>query len=144
VIQVELATAQPLTRCRCAVPILLPSLTRSITRHPASREQIFYAGGKLATALPYRTLRTQALELAQRLATLGLQRGARLAIVAETTPDFLRFFFACQYAGLVPVALPSTGQPRRPRRVRATSFAVCCRRAVAAVAVAVKRHFSDF
>jgi fatty-acyl-CoA synthase len=38
---------------------------------------------------------------------LGLQRGTRLAIVAETTPDFLRFFFACQYAGLVPVALPS-------------------------------------
>lgn len=67
----------------------------------------FYANGKLATALPYRTLRAQSLELAQRLATLGLQRGARLAIVAETTPDFLRFFFACQYAGLVPVALPS-------------------------------------
>jgi fatty-acyl-CoA synthase len=67
----------------------------------------FYAAGKLATSLPYRTLRSQALELAQRLATLGLQRGARLAIIAETTPDFLRFFFACQYAGLVPVALPS-------------------------------------
>ncbi len=67
----------------------------------------FYAGGKLATALPYRTLRAQAMELAQRLATLELPRGARLAIVAETTPDFLRFFFACQYAGLVPVALPS-------------------------------------
>ncbi len=67
----------------------------------------FYAAGKLATALPYRTLRAQALDLAQRLARLGLQRGTRLAIVAETTPDFLRFFFACQYAGLVPVALPS-------------------------------------
>ena len=67
----------------------------------------FYVGGKLATALPYRTLRAQALELAQRLATLKLARGARLAIVAETTPDFLRFFFACQYVGLVPVALPS-------------------------------------
>jgi fatty-acyl-CoA synthase len=68
----------------------------------------FYAAGKLETALPYRTLRTQALELAQRLASLELPRGARLAIVAETTPDFLRFFFACQYVGLVPVALPST------------------------------------
>lgn len=67
----------------------------------------FYSAGKLATVLPYRTLRAQALELAQRLATLRLERGSRLAIVAETTPDFLRFFFACQYAGLVPVALPS-------------------------------------
>jgi len=68
----------------------------------------FYAGGKLDTALPYRTLRAQARDLAQKLASLGLERGACLAIVAETTPDFLRFFFACQYAGLVPVALPSS------------------------------------
>jgi fatty-acyl-CoA synthase len=68
----------------------------------------FFAGGKLAEALPYRTLRKEALELAQRLATLGLERGSRLAIVAETNADFLRFFFACQYVGLVPVALPST------------------------------------
>ncbi len=29
-------------------------------------------------------------------------------MVAETNPDFLRFFFACQYAGLVPVALPAS------------------------------------
>jgi fatty-acyl-CoA synthase len=68
----------------------------------------FYAAGKLDTSLPYRTLRTQALALAQRLSGLALPRGSRLAIVAETNPDFLRFFFACQYAGLVPVALPST------------------------------------
>jgi fatty-acyl-CoA synthase len=68
----------------------------------------FYAAGKLTTALPYRTLRTQAIELARRLATLGLPRGSRLAIVAETNPEFLRFFFACQYVGLVPVALPSS------------------------------------
>jgi len=69
----------------------------------------FYAGsGKLATVLPYRLLREQALELARRLLSLGLERGGRLAIVAETNPDFLRFFFACQYAGLVPVALPAS------------------------------------
>ncbi|WP_414444995.1 fatty acyl-AMP ligase [Burkholderia sp. 22PA0106] len=67
----------------------------------------FYAGGKLVTVLSYSALRTQALELADRLATLRLQRGARVAILAEIEPDFLRFFFACQYVGLVPVALPS-------------------------------------
>lgn len=67
----------------------------------------FYSAGTFTTILPYRTLRVQALELAQRLATLRLERGARVAIVAETTPDFLRFFFACQYVGLAPVALPS-------------------------------------
>lgn len=68
----------------------------------------FYAGGLLVTALLYRTLRIHALALAKRLASLGLPRGSRVASVAEITPDFLRFFFACQYAGLVPVALPST------------------------------------
>lgn len=67
----------------------------------------FYAGGKLAEVLPYRRLREQALTLARRLRSLPLERGARVALVAETSPDFLRFFFACQYAGLVPVALPS-------------------------------------
>ena len=36
----------------------------------------------------------------------GLERGDRVAIVAETSPDFVRIFFACQYAGLVPVPLP--------------------------------------
>jgi fatty-acyl-CoA synthase len=66
------------------------------------------ASGKLATVLPYRMLRQQALELARRLLSLRLQRGARVAVVAETNPDFLRFFFACQYAGLVPVALPAS------------------------------------
>jgi fatty-acyl-CoA synthase len=69
----------------------------------------FYAGsGKLATVLPYRLLREQALVLARRLLSLRLERGGRLAIVAETNPDFLRLFFACQYAGLVPVALPAS------------------------------------
>ncbi|MDZ4141007.1 MAG: fatty acyl-AMP ligase [Methylotenera sp.] len=68
----------------------------------------FYSGrGKLTAVLPYRELRLQALMLARRLLSLSLERGARVAIVAETNPDFLRFFFACQYAGLVPVALPA-------------------------------------
>ena len=69
----------------------------------------FYAGsGKLATVLPYRTLREQAQQLARRLLSLRLERGARVAVIAETNPEFLRFFFACQYAGLVPVALPAS------------------------------------
>lgn len=67
----------------------------------------FHSGGRLVTALPYRVLREQALMLARRLGSLSLDRGARVALVAETNPDFLRFFFACEYAGLVPVALPS-------------------------------------
>jgi fatty-acyl-CoA synthase len=68
----------------------------------------FYAGaGKLAAVLPYAALRKEARQLARRLLTLTTARGARVAMVAETDPDFMRFFFACQYAGLVPVPLPA-------------------------------------
>ena len=67
----------------------------------------FYSGrGELYAALTYNQLRDEARKLARRLHSFGLQRGAKVALVAETHPDFLRFFFACQYIGLVPVPLP--------------------------------------
>jgi fatty-acyl-CoA synthase len=68
----------------------------------------FYTGtGRLYATLSYARLREEALALARRLLGLGLERGARVAVVADTNPDFHRFFFACQYAGLVPVPLPA-------------------------------------
>ncbi len=67
----------------------------------------FYNGrGELYEVLTYADLRDQAIVLAHRLAGLDLPRESRMALIAETTPDFIRFFFACQYAGLVPVPLP--------------------------------------
>lgn len=67
----------------------------------------FYDGnGALYSPLPYALLRERAGDLARRLKWLQLRRGARVALIAETNPDFLCFFFACQYAGLVPVPLP--------------------------------------
>jgi fatty-acyl-CoA synthase len=72
----------------------------------------FYTSrGELYAVLSYAELRNQARELAQRLRGLSPARGARVAIVADTHPDFLRFFFACQYAGLVPVPLPIPHNP---------------------------------
>jgi fatty-acyl-CoA synthase len=68
----------------------------------------FYKGsGALADVLPYAKLRREARQLARRLLGLRVTSGARVALVAETDPDFMRFFFACQYAGLVPVPLPA-------------------------------------
>ncbi len=68
----------------------------------------FYNGrGKLSSVLPYAVLREEAMALARRLLTLEAARGARVALVADTHPDFVRFFFACQYAGLTPVPLPA-------------------------------------
>jgi len=69
----------------------------------------FYTGrGAIYASIPYNELRTQALELAHQLLGLGLAKGDRVALVAETDPNFVRFFFACQYAGLIPVALPAS------------------------------------
>ena len=69
----------------------------------------FYNGkGELDVVMPYARLRDEARQLAHRLLGLELERGARVAIVADTHPDFVRFFFACQYAGLVPVPLPAS------------------------------------
>ena len=71
----------------------------------------FYDGrGELSTVLSYRDLREQSRALARRLLGLGCERGTRVAIVAETDPLFHRFFFACQYAGFVPVAVHSSVQ----------------------------------
>ncbi len=68
----------------------------------------FYDGrGSLEHVLTYRGLRDEAKRLARRLVGLGCGRGARVAIVAETDPMFHKLFFACQYAGYLPVALPA-------------------------------------
>lgn len=68
----------------------------------------FYDGrGELRTVLPYSKLQKESRLLAKRLHCLGLERGSRIAIIAETHPAFPRFFFACQYAGYVPVPLPA-------------------------------------
>lgn len=69
----------------------------------------FYNGkGQLESVLPYAVLRDEAVEIARRLIGLNLPRGSRVALVAETCPDFLRFFYACQYAAMVPVPLPAS------------------------------------
>ena len=69
----------------------------------------FYNGrGQLEAVLPYATLRDEAFEIARQLMGLNLPRGSRVALVAETCPDFLRFFYGCQYAGMVPVPLPAS------------------------------------
>ncbi len=64
--------------------------------------------GQLYASLPYRELQIAARSLARKMRGLGLQRGDRVALIAKTSPDFLRFFFASMYAGLVPVALPAS------------------------------------
>jgi fatty-acyl-CoA synthase len=62
--------------------------------------------GEMTEALTYSALSAQARGLGGRLLALGLAPGDRVAIVADSDGDFLRGFFACQYAGLVPAPIP--------------------------------------
>ena len=62
--------------------------------------------GALTEVLPYWDLRDRALETGRKLIGAGLNRGQRVAVVAETGPEFMAVFFGCQYAGLVPCPMP--------------------------------------
>ncbi|NWG71864.1 MAG: fatty acyl-AMP ligase [Parvularculaceae bacterium] len=61
--------------------------------------------GEIVSALPYAKLRADATALARKLAA-RFARGSRIAVVAETSPEFITTFFACQYAGLLPAPMP--------------------------------------
>jgi fatty-acyl-CoA synthase len=122
----------------------------------------FYSGrGDLLCVLPYRDLREQAESLARRMLRAGLRPGERVAIIAETGPDFVRAFFASQYAALVPVPLPTPAAfagranyidhihpmlaSARPSAVLAPGvFLDLVRPAAAAVEVALVGTFQDF
>ncbi|WDI32702.1 fatty acyl-AMP ligase [Hyphococcus flavus] len=65
----------------------------------------FNLRGEATAVLPYREVRDQAKALARKMAG-RFERGARLAVIAETSPDFIVTFYACQYAGLVPAPMP--------------------------------------
>ena len=62
--------------------------------------------GTLTLAYPYSRLRADALDHARRFLALGLAKGERVALVAETGPEFAAGFFGAVYAGLWPVPLP--------------------------------------
>jgi fatty-acyl-CoA synthase len=64
------------------------------------------ARGILTQAYPYSELRTDALACARRLVTLGVRPGDRVALIAETGPEFAARFFGAVYAGAWPVPLP--------------------------------------
>lgn len=102
---------RPLPTSNRALPLRIASFaTLSEGLDYAARGETgftFFSGrGAPQETLSYAALREGAWALARRLAGLGAPRGSRIAVVAETSPAFLITFFACQYAGLVPMPLP--------------------------------------
>ena len=64
------------------------------------------ARGTLTQAYTYAELREDSLANARRFAGLGIEPGDRIALIAETGPEFAACFFGAVYAGAWPVPLP--------------------------------------
>ena len=64
------------------------------------------ARGTLIRPYPFAELRTDALAMARRLIAMGIKPEDRIALVAETGPEFAALFFGTVYAGAWPVPLP--------------------------------------
>jgi fatty-acyl-CoA synthase len=62
--------------------------------------------GNLARAYSYAEMRDDARSMARRMIAYGLKPGDRVALIAETGPEFAALFFGCIYAGAWPVPLP--------------------------------------
>jgi len=97
-------TSSGLSPCNGDFPTLLEALDYAAQGDTGL--DFYSVRGELTAALSYGVLRDEALGLARRLLGCGLAPAERVAIIAETHPDFVRAFFACQHAGLVPAPLP--------------------------------------
>ncbi|WP_454598397.1 fatty acyl-AMP ligase [Qipengyuania sp. SM2507] len=62
--------------------------------------------GTLIQAYPFTEMRADALEAARRLVAMGIGKDDRVALIAETGPEFAALFCGCVYAGAWPVPLP--------------------------------------
>jgi fatty-acyl-CoA synthase len=62
--------------------------------------------GTLKRVYPFSELRADSLAMARRLVAYGVKKGDRIALVAETGPEFAALFCGCVYAGAWPVPLP--------------------------------------
>jgi fatty-acyl-CoA synthase len=68
----------------------------------------FYSSkGVLTDVLTFADLSARARIAANCLVGGGVKPGDRVALLAETAPGFLVAFFACQYAGAIPVPMPT-------------------------------------
>lgn len=62
--------------------------------------------GTLKRVYPFSELRQDSLAMARRLIAHGIGKGDRVALIAETGPEFAALFCGCVYAGAWPVPLP--------------------------------------
>ncbi|MDB5667994.1 MAG: fatty acyl-AMP ligase [Alphaproteobacteria bacterium] len=64
------------------------------------------ARARLERVYPFSELRGDAVDWARRLIARGVKPGDRIALIAETAPEFCSLFFGTVYAGAWPIPLP--------------------------------------
>jgi fatty-acyl-CoA synthase len=62
--------------------------------------------GDLERAYPFSVMREDGRAMARRLVAAGIGKEDRVALIAETSPEFAALFCGCIYAGAWPVPLP--------------------------------------
>jgi acyl-CoA synthetase (AMP-forming)/AMP-acid ligase II len=77
-----------------------------LRREGRSRPQLPRPRGALTRAYTFRELREDALQAAYRLIAHGVKPADRIALIAETGPEFASLFFGVVFAGAWPVPLP--------------------------------------
>ena len=84
------------------------TLTEAIDYAAQSRKGLNFHDmrGTLERAYPFAEMREDALAMARRLVAAGIGKDDRVALVAQTGPEFAALFCACIYAGAWPVPLP--------------------------------------
>ncbi|MBL4803197.1 MAG: fatty acyl-AMP ligase [Emcibacter sp.] len=100
------------------IPTQDPTLPRRLADFGTLLEAIEYAAqgirglnfysprGELESSIKFSEIRDKAQEIGRRFIHFGIKKGSRVALIAETSDDFVCYFMGCQYAGLLPVPLP--------------------------------------
>lgn len=103
---------------RDPIPTLDPTLPRRYADSGTLLQALEYAAtgirglnfysprGELENSVTYAQIRDRAQQIGRRLMSFGLTKGDRIALIAETSEDFVCYFIGCQYAGMLPVPLP--------------------------------------
>lgn len=99
-------------------PTLDPSLERRYADFETLVEAIEYAAkgvrgvnfydarGNVKEVITWKEVRDRAEQIGRKLVGMGFEKGDRIALIAETTANFVAFFVGCQYASVLPVPLP--------------------------------------
>lgn len=99
-------------------PTLDPSLERRFSDFATLIEAIEYAAkgqrgvnffnarGDVSESITWKQIRDRAEVIGRKLVGMGFKRGDRVALIAESSANFVCFFVGCQYASVLPVPLP--------------------------------------